>query len=68
MADLSGLWTPNLLDKTQVRTVVNAVDDWVEDNIVSLNQAIPAPERALMTVDQKALILTFVVMRRRAKD
>jgi hypothetical protein len=47
-----------------IRAAINAVDQWVEDNQTSFNQAIPQPARTGLTTSQKAQILFYVVRRR----
>lgn len=52
------------ITKAQLRAVINAVDDWAEANASSYNNAIPQPQRGLLTTRQKAAILMFVIDRR----
>jgi len=52
------------LTKIDVRAAVNAIDQWVSDNALSLNSAIPQPARAALTSEQKAQLLKYVVTRR----
>lgn len=52
------------VNKHQVRAVVDAVDDWMELNKVSLNLAIPQPARSELSAAQKAGILVEVVTQR----
>lgn len=52
------------LTKSDVRTAINAVDDWVDANAASFNSAIPQPARAQLTARQKAELLMAVVRRR----
>ena len=50
--------------KTDLRAAIDAVDQWIEDNKTSYNNAIPQPARAALTADQKALLLQFVTAKR----
>ncbi|MGP4092934.1 hypothetical protein [Nonomuraea sp. KM90] len=51
-------------NKTDLAAAVAAADQWVEDNTVSYNQALPLPFRTSATTDQKAAILAYVLWRR----
>lgn len=64
MRELSNNRTPMSLTKDQLRAVIDAIDDWVDANAVSLNQAIPQPQRGILTARQKAQLLVYVVTRR----
>jgi PHD/YefM family antitoxin component YafN of YafNO toxin-antitoxin module len=64
MKTLSAEREPISILKSEVRTVVDAVDDWVEANRTSYNLAIPQPARAELTAEQKARFLAEVVMKR----
>lgn len=55
---LSGLTKPDL------RAAVEAIDQWVSDNALTLNLAFPQPARANLTAVQKAELLMFVVTKR----
>lgn len=50
--------------KAQLRSVINAIDDWCEANATSFNNAIPQPMRGTLTQKEKALLLVVVVIRR----
>jgi hypothetical protein len=52
------------LVKADLRAAVNALDDFLETNTATINAAIPQPARAELTVQQKALLLQFVIARR----
>ena len=56
------------IDKPDLRAFVNAVDQWVEDNTVSFNSALPEPARSTLSKQQKALGLSLVVARRYLED
>lgn len=55
------------LDKTGLRAAVDAIDDWVDANTASFNQAIPLPARTALTAKQKSWLL-FMVVRRRFEE
>lgn len=57
---------PGGLTKTQLRSAVNAVDQWLEDNAASYNAALPLAARNALTARQKQALLV-AVMRRRAE-
>lgn len=50
--------------KADLRSAVDAIDDWVELNQSAFNLAIPLPARTVLTTKQKAELLMFVVRRR----
>jgi hypothetical protein len=52
------------LTKQDLRAAVDAVDDWIEANAASYNQAIPQPARGQLTARQKSQLLMLVVTRR----
>lgn len=53
--------------KTELRAAVDAADQWVSDNQVSYNTAIPQPARGALTTAQKARILMCVLEQRYLK-
>ena len=52
------------IGRQDLRAAINAVDQWVNDNRVSFNNALPQPAKANLTATQKAKLLMFVVRRR----
>lgn len=52
------------LNKYDLRDALDATDQWIEDNQVSYNQAIPQPARSNLTATQKANLLLYVVRKR----
>lgn len=60
----STLTLPCGITKAQLREAVNAIDDWVDANATSFNNAIPQPQRGILSSDQKAWLLDFVVRKR----
>lgn len=51
-------------EKAHLAAAVDATDQWVEDNSVSFNTALPQPFRGSATPTQKSLLLCIVVMKR----
>ena len=64
MSDLSNRREGMPFKKADLRAAVNALDQWLEDNKASANQALPQPFREVATTPQKALLLQFVIQRR----
>lgn len=54
--------------KPELRAAVNAVDQWLEDNAVSANEALPEPAKTVLTKQQKALIMLHVIQKRYLED
>lgn len=52
------------LTKAELRSAVNAIDQWVSDNASSFNTAIPQPARGVLTAAQKADLLVYVARKR----
>lgn len=50
--------------KSDIKAAVDAVDQWVDDNKVSFNSALPTAAQTNLTVSQKSRLLTHVVARR----
>ena len=50
--------------KADLRSAINAVDDWVEANQTAFNTAIPQPARGALSTRQKAALLMLVCERR----
>jgi hypothetical protein len=51
-------------NKNELRTALDAVDDWVNTNQASFNAALPEPFQSEATASQKARLLTGVVGKR----
>lgn len=51
-------------DKTDLRAVFNAADDWFDANAAAMNLAIPLPQRTELTAAQKARIFSDVMTKR----
>ncbi len=52
------------ITKADLRSAVDGLDAFLEDNAASINSAIPQPARAELTQQQKALLLQFVIAKR----
>ena len=50
--------------KADLRAVVDAFDQYLEDNATAINQSIPAGPRAKFTPLQKAVIMAYVAIKR----
>jgi hypothetical protein len=61
---ISSNWIQSKPSKQNYQDAVAAIDQWVEDNKVSFNNAIPEPCKSLMTAQQKAQLLMYVITRR----
>lgn len=55
---------PGGVIKIDLRSSIDATDDWVDANAAAFNSALPQPARAVLTARQKARLLAFVVDRR----
>ena len=64
MSDLSSRFEPLNLIKQDLRAAIDAVDDWIDSNTSSFNQALPVAARSALTPAQKAELLVRVVRRR----
>lgn len=52
------------VSKADLRAAVDAIDQFLEDNATTINNAFPQPARANLTVPQKARLLAYVALRR----
>ena len=52
------------INKADLRATVDALDTFMDTNAVAINNALPQPARGALTVQQKALILSYVVLKR----
>jgi len=55
---------PGGLTKPQLRAAYNAIDDWWETVALDANNAIPQPQRGILTNKQKAAMLTRMLAKR----
>lgn len=53
--------------KADLRAAVNAIDQFLSDNVAAVNSAIPQPARGALTTAQKARLLNAVVRQRYIK-
>lgn len=56
--------TIGAITKADLRTAVDALDDFMNANAATINNALPEPAKAVLTPAQKALMLSFVVLKR----
>lgn len=56
---------PGTITKADLRAAVDACDDWIDANAASFNAALPQPFRGQANLNQKILLLAFVLERRR---
>lgn len=56
--------TPTSLLAVEVKAAVDAVDQWIDDNAVSYNNALPAAAKAAMSAGEKARLLSMVALAR----
>lgn len=61
-ASRAGVWPG--ITKAELRSAVNATDDWIDTNQTSFNNALPANVRTSLNLSQKTLLFCFVAMRR----
>jgi hypothetical protein len=52
------------ITKADLRAAVNAIDGYLSDNASAINTTIPQPARGALSVQQKAILLMYVVQRR----
>jgi hypothetical protein len=52
------------ITKQELRAAIDALDDFMDDSAATINAAIPQPARTSLTVQQKALMLSYVVLKR----
>jgi hypothetical protein len=50
--------------KADVRAAVDGLDDWLDANLSTINQAIPQPARGALTTTQKVWLFKYVLDRR----
>ncbi len=64
MSELSSRRESLGLTKDELRAAVDAIDQWIDDNAVSFNSAIPLPARTALTARQKVELFMVIVKRR----
>lgn len=50
--------------KPQLRAAVDSIDDWIDANQTSFNNALPVPFRTSASLPQKTFLFCYVAMRR----
>lgn len=53
------------MTKDVLRSAINAIDQWIDDQATSFNNALPLSARQALTPDQKIDLFMFVLTRRR---
>lgn len=64
MQDASAIRELYPIAKTQVKACVDAVDDWLDANLTSLNNALPVGARAALSANQKQQLLLAILRKR----
>ena len=49
------------VSKVDLKNAVDAIDDWMDDNATSFNNAIPIPARTTMSMKQKLRIFMSIL-------
>ena len=52
------------INKPQLRAAVDAIDNWIDANQASFNNALPEPAKSALSAKHKAELLTAVIKRR----
>ena len=52
------------INKPDLRAAVDALDTFMNTNAATINNALPQPAKSALTVQQKALMLSYVVLKR----
>jgi hypothetical protein len=52
------------INKADLRAAVDALDDFMDNNEGAVDSALPQPARSTLAVQQKALLLSYVVLKR----
>lgn len=55
------------ITKPDILAAVNALDDWLDANVSTINAAIPQPARAALSPAQKYELFGYILMRRSGK-
>jgi hypothetical protein len=52
------------INKPELRAAVDAIDDYMHDNAATINNALPTAAKTTLTAAQKAVLLSYVVLKR----
>jgi hypothetical protein len=52
------------LSKSELRSVINAIDQWIDDNQASFNSALPEPAKSVLSMKEKVELFMRVVNKR----
>ena len=52
------------VNKLDLRAAINALDSFMDDHAADINTTLPLPARTELTVQQKAIMLSYVVLKR----
>jgi len=52
------------INKADLRAAVDALDTFMDNNAAAINSALPQPARGGLTTPQKAIMLSYVVLKR----
>lgn len=55
---------PSTILKSDAKTALDALDQWLDDNALAINGALPQPFRGQATAEQKALLLAYICLER----
>ena len=53
-----------VVTKADVQAVVNATDQWQDDNAAAFNAALPEPGKSALNLTQKTIIFCYVALKR----
>ena len=52
------------ITKTDLRAAINAIDDFLDNNAVTINNAFSEPAKSSLSAGQKAMVLAYVAIKR----
>jgi len=56
------------VSKPDLKAAVNSIDQYLEDNAVAINNALPAAAKSNLTKQQKAMLMAYVTLKRYEVD
>ena len=56
------------ITKSDLKAAVDSLDDYLNDNQVDINNALPAAAKAGLTKQQKAIVMAYVTLKRYEVD